>query len=209
MWDLVKQLDANFGQALAVRLPPFAEQSKTVVMLAANYAQAEAIEQVATYSTLADDLSQQLVLFKSAQIAHVHADVNRIVASGGVLDGWVTVGAIMALVLIGPFSLMITTQIVRRLKRMTATMDRLAGNDTNVHVSGAGYRDELGEMARAMGPSIALDDFGMGYASLSYLRSFPFDKNKIDQSFIRDLPSQSECVAIVRAVTDLGSCQNA
>jgi diguanylate cyclase (GGDEF)-like protein len=121
------------------------------LMLAANYAQAEAIEQVVTYSTLADDLHQQLVLYKSAQIADVHADVNRIVASGGVLARWVTLGAIMALVLIGPFSLLITTQIVRRLKRMTATMDRLAANDTNVHVSGAGYRDELGEMARAMG----------------------------------------------------------
>jgi diguanylate cyclase (GGDEF)-like protein len=56
---------------------------------------------------------------------------------------------------------------------------------------------------RALGISIALDDFGTGFASLSYLRSFPFDKIKIDQTFIRDLPNQAECVAIVGAVTAL------
>ncbi len=151
MTDLVRNFDASFSQVVATRLPPFAEQSKTVLTLAANYAQAEAIEQVAAYSTLADDLHHQLVLYKSAQIADVHADVERIVASGNVLARWVALGAVMALVLIGPFSLLITTQIVRRLKRMTATMDRLAANDTSVHVSGAGYRDELGEMARALG----------------------------------------------------------
>ena len=59
------------------------------------------------------------------------------------------------------------------------------------------------ERLRGFGISIALDDFGTGYSSLNYLRRFPFDKIKIDQSFIRDLPSHSQCVAIVRAVTEL------
>ena len=58
---------------------------------------------------------------------------------------------------------------------------------------------------RALGIRISMDDFGTGYSSLSYLRSFPFDKIKIDQSFIRDLSAQSGAVAIVRAVTGLGS----
>lgn len=53
---------------------------------------------------------------------------------------------------------------------------------------------------KAMGIRIALDDFGTGYASLSYLRSFPFDKIKIDQTFVRDLPRDSDCNAIVRSV---------
>lgn len=56
---------------------------------------------------------------------------------------------------------------------------------------------------RNLGVRIALDDFGTGYSSLSYLRSFPFDKIKIDRSFIRNLSSGGEAAAIVRTVTRL------
>jgi diguanylate cyclase (GGDEF)-like protein len=58
---------------------------------------------------------------------------------------------------------------------------------------------------RDLGIKIAMDDFGTGYSSLGYLRSFPFDKIKIDQSFIRDLPSKEGSIAIVRAVVGLSS----
>jgi diguanylate cyclase (GGDEF)-like protein/PAS domain S-box-containing protein len=58
---------------------------------------------------------------------------------------------------------------------------------------------------RDLGIRIAMDDFGTGYSSLGYLRSFPFDKIKIDQSFIRDLPTKGDSVAIVRAVVGLSS----
>ncbi|MBI2713997.1 MAG: EAL domain-containing protein [Rhizobiales bacterium] len=58
---------------------------------------------------------------------------------------------------------------------------------------------------RDLGIKIAMDDFGTGYSSLGYLRSFPFDKIKIDQSFIRDLPGKEDSVAIVRAVVGLSS----
>ena len=54
-----------------------------------------------------------------------------------------------------------------------------------------------------LGLSIALDDFGTGYSSLSYLRSFPFDKIKIDQSFVRDIGRQTGSSAIIRAIVDL------
>jgi diguanylate cyclase (GGDEF)-like protein len=56
---------------------------------------------------------------------------------------------------------------------------------------------------RRQGVRIAMDDFGIGYSALSYLRSFPFDKIKIDQSFIRDVNSPGGSMAIVRAVTQL------
>ena len=61
---------------------------------------------------------------------------------------------------------------------------------------------------RRMGVQIALDDFGTGYSSLSYLRSFPFDKIKIDRSFIQDLSNGSEPLAIVHAVAGLAKCLN-
>jgi len=57
---------------------------------------------------------------------------------------------------------------------------------------------------RAHGVRISLDDFGTGYSSLSYLRSFPFDKIKIDRSFVQELASRDDSMAIVRAVTGLG-----
>lgn len=61
----------------------------------------------------------------------------------------------------------------------------------------------LGDLHR-MGISVALDDFGTGYSSLSYLRRFPFDRIKIDRSFVADLPGSSEATAIVRAIIGLG-----
>ena len=57
---------------------------------------------------------------------------------------------------------------------------------------------------RRLGVHIALDDFGTGYSSLSCLKSFPFDKIKIDQSFVRDLPNRSDLACIVRAVASMG-----
>jgi len=57
---------------------------------------------------------------------------------------------------------------------------------------------------RNMGARISMDDFGTGYSSLSYLRSFPFDKIKIDKSFVSSLTFSEESDAIIRAIIGLG-----
>lgn len=57
---------------------------------------------------------------------------------------------------------------------------------------------------KSLGVQIALDDFGTGYSSLSYLHAFPFDKIKIDRTFITDLESNRHSIAIIRAVIGLG-----
>ncbi|WP_370162210.1 putative bifunctional diguanylate cyclase/phosphodiesterase [Limimaricola soesokkakensis] len=58
---------------------------------------------------------------------------------------------------------------------------------------------------REIGVRISMDDFGTGYSSLSYLRNYPFDKIKIDRSFIRDLATENNSLAIVRAIASMSS----
>jgi diguanylate cyclase (GGDEF)-like protein len=69
-----------------------------------------------------------------------------------------------------------------------------------------GTAENVGILHRlqALGISIVLDDFGTGYSSLSYLRLFPFDRIKIDRSFVAELSSNADCAAIVAAVAGLG-----
>ena len=77
-----------------------------------------------------------------------------------------------------------------------------------VFVRNASQVTETLEMIRAMGVGIALDDFGTGYSSLGYLGRLPIDKIKIDQRFVRELPTDEESLAIVAAVLNLSTALN-
>ncbi len=74
----------------------------------------------------------------------------------------------------------------------TVLLQRDAGNLAVLH------------QLKNLGVSIVLDDFGTGYSSLSYLKTFPFDKIKIDRSFVEELANRADCAAIVSAVISLG-----
>lgn len=87
---------------------------------------------------------------------------------------------------------------------MPAERVELEITETALLDSSTATLDMLAEF-RAMGIRISLDDFGTGYSSLSQLRTFPFNKIKIDGSFVRDLGRNASSVAVIRAVTSIGS----
>jgi len=98
------------------------------------------------------------------------------------------------------------THIVQALQSSGLQPDRLEVEITeSLFLESAEETIKLLHSLRALGVRIALDDFGTGYSSLSYLQSFPFDKIKIDQSFIANLLTRPGAGAIVKAITDLAT----
>jgi diguanylate cyclase (GGDEF)-like protein len=139
-----------FHAFFAVSLPLLTSQAQRVLHLADNFAQSAAIDEVTNYVTTADGLHDALVTYKTQQMRAIQHEVEQLRRSGANLTRSALVGAAVALILIGPFSLMVTRGIVIRLQRMTGTMLKLASNDTAVRVSGTKYDDEIGDMARAL-----------------------------------------------------------
>mgnify|MGYP001070410313 CR=1 FL=1 len=96
--------------------------------------------------------------------------------------------------------------VMQALSRTGLTPQRLEIEITeSVFLDGEGPVVAMLHQLRAMGIRVALDDFGTGYSSLSYLRSFPFDKIKIDKSFVDSVASDTSSAAIVRAIVDLAN----
>ncbi|WP_278924203.1 EAL domain-containing protein [Pseudophaeobacter profundi] len=75
--------------------------------------------------------------------------------------------------------------------------------ETVVLASGQSALREI-QALQELGVTVALDDFGMGYSSLSYLQKFPVDKIKVDAAFVSKLPESEETRAIVSAIAKLG-----
>jgi diguanylate cyclase (GGDEF)-like protein len=96
--------------------------------------------------------------------------------------------------------------ILRALADSGLAPDRLEVEITeSVFLEGGDTTLRLLHALRTLGVRIALDDFGTGYSSLSYLQSFPFDKLKIDRSFIQNLLTRKGATAIVHAITELAN----
>jgi diguanylate cyclase (GGDEF)-like protein len=96
--------------------------------------------------------------------------------------------------------------ILRALADTGLSPDRLEVEITeSIFLDGGDTTLRLLHALRTLGVRIALDDFGTGYSSLSYLQSFPFDKLKIDRSFIQNLLTRDGAIAIVHAITELAN----
>ena len=96
--------------------------------------------------------------------------------------------------------------VLRALAESGLAPDRLEIEITeSIFLEGSETTLRLLHALRSLGVRIALDDFGTGYSSLSYLQSFPFDKLKIDRSFIQNLLTREGATAIVHAITELAN----
>ena len=96
--------------------------------------------------------------------------------------------------------------ILRALATTGLAPDRLEIEITeSIFLEGGETTLKLLHALRGLGVRVALDDFGTGYSSLSYLQSFPFDKLKIDRSFIHNLLTRDGASAIVHAITELAN----
>jgi diguanylate cyclase (GGDEF)-like protein len=99
--------------------------------------------------------------------------------------------------------------VLQALARSGLTPQRLEIEITeSVFLDGEGQVVAMLHRLREMGIRIALDDFGTGYSSLSYLRSFPFDKLKIDRSFVTPIADDPSAAAIVKVIVDLARALN-
>ena len=134
-------------------------------------------------------------------IDRVIEDMKRWVGDG-IPFGHIAVNAAAAEFRAGDFG----ERLLDRLERaaLPASAMQLEVTETVFLGRGAEYVDRALKLLSAHGVEIALDDFGTGYASLSHLKHFPVNVIKIDQSFVRDIHSDPEDAAIVRAVINLG-----
>lgn len=95
-----------------------------------------------------------------------------------------------------------------------ANLSKNSGNTIELEVTetsvmeNAEFMEETLRRISSLGLEIAIDDFGTGYSSLSYLKRLPIDRLKIDQSFVRDLPDNSNDVAICRAIIAMAHSLN-
>lgn len=99
------------------------------------------------------------------------------------------------------------TQMVSRVLKKTQLQPEyleLEVTETSI-IQNCDFSRKIFNELKALGVSLSMDDFGTGYSSLGYLKRFPFDKIKIDQTFVRDLKNDPQDLAVIAAVITLGN----
>ena len=153
---IVDQLEAlattrdDDAGSIAGELPELVAKGRRVLFYASQFAQDRAIGAAAEYNVVAGRVHDLIAAYRGRRLAVADAQVTGLARSGRQLMTWLLVTAVVAMILIGPFSFLVIHGIVVRLKRITDVMLRLARNDTTVIVTSLADADEVGDMARAV-----------------------------------------------------------
>lgn len=148
--DRIEGQRAAMPERIPVLLPELVDKGRRVLYLAANFAQAKALEAVAEYSRTANALQDEIRSYRAERLAVADRDVANLAAQGNRQRGWVLFCALAAILVIGPMIFVIVRGIGHRLRMTTEAVLRLARNDTSVELTSAADADELGDIARAM-----------------------------------------------------------
>jgi diguanylate cyclase (GGDEF)-like protein len=141
---------AEIESQLARKVPKLVENGQDVLFYAHNFAQDKAIEAAERYAKIADEFEQLIRKFRSRQMSISDEAVLSLSESARALIFWVSASAFVALLLIGPFGMTITRDVLSRLGRITNYMGRLAGHELTEEVPSRCDLDEVGDMARAV-----------------------------------------------------------
>ncbi len=142
-------LNPGLAGQIAKLLPEFGQRGKEVLFYAHQFAQDKASELVSLYQETADAIQEKIHDYRRDRLAVANKDVSDLYATASSLVAWVLICTAAALLLLVPVGLFVTHGVLRRLRKMTAAMNRLAGNDLSVEVPSRNDSDEVGDMARA------------------------------------------------------------
>ena len=135
---------------LAQIMPTLMESAQDVLFYANNFAQDKAIEAAVGYAKIADEFEQLIQKYQSRRMSIADQAVHSLSESARALIFWVSASAFAALLLIGPFGMAITRDVLSRLGQITNCMSRLAGRELIEEVPSRDDHDEIGDMARAV-----------------------------------------------------------
>ena len=147
------------------------------------------------------------VFIPIAEEAGLMADIGRFVIERAVTDSlrWPQLHTAINVSAAQLRSVSILDDLIEPTERLGVSPERITIEITElVLLSNDGHTTRMLQTLKECGFSLALDDFGTGYSSLAYIRDFPFDRLKIDRSFVHGLKNSERALAIIEAVANFG-----